>query len=826
MLSTKSLGTASSGIASYYEHLSADDYYQSGTEPPGKWQGRLAGVLGLGGEVQSGQLRQLFEGLDPLSGRALATNAGEQHKAGWDATFSAPKSVSIAWAFAEEAMQAEIAQAHDEAVKASLAYLEANAFKSRDRDGGRPLQGVIAAVFQHSTSREQDPQLHSHCAIANIGIRSDGTICAVDFDSRWKMAAGAIYRAELALRMRQLGFDVERDGKSFRLAAVPEALCKVFSKRREQITQALERTGFTSAKAHDIAALSTRRNKELAEREILRRQWQQEAEESGYPPETVQALFVPKVQEAYSPYGTAPAVDGPAIISELTRGEAVFTRAQFEAAIATAAQGQAGAGEIPNLIAAAIETGLASEADTGLVQLESMPEQYDSRRQITRFTTREMLRLEQEAVAGAVQRQGERRHAVSVAEALLKGLSEEQARAVRHVVIDSGGVKCVRGLAGTGKSFMLSRARQAWEEAGLQVTGTALAGKAADGLQSGSGIASQTLHSLLNEIEQGQRRLDDRTVVVIDEAGMIGTRQMHRLLGHVHAAGAKVVLVGDHQQLQPIDAGGVFRKLSEELGYAGLEEIRRQQDARDIGMIKTLIGGDALAAIEQLSQSGQLIVAADDRVAAELVADWLAQRDAQRPGEFLMLAGTKSDVKKLNLLARQRLMENGRLHSAMTIETDAGEKELAIGERVLFTRNNRMLGVRNGQLGTLEGWRLDPRSGGIEMMVRLDDGETVRFDSAEYNHLDHGYAISTHKAQGVTCDQVNVLLSESMTDREWSYVAMSRHRQRLRVFAPAGMEEDLDRALGRSRQKELASDYVVTAPAVALVPKAAQELEC
>jgi Ti-type conjugative transfer relaxase TraA len=812
MLSVKSLGTADSGIAGYYEHLAVDDYYDAGAEPPGQWQGRLAGVLGLVGEVQAGQLRQLFEGFDPATGRALAGNAGEQHKAGWDATFSAPKSVSVAWAFADEALQTQIALAHEEAVKAGLNYLEANAFRSRDRDGGRPLQGIIAAVFQHSTSREQDMQLHSHCAIANVGIRADGTICAVDFDTRWKMAAGAVYRAELARQMQYLGFHVDRDGKSFRLTAVPEALCKAFSKRREQITERLDALGYQSARAADIAALSTRQAKQHADREMLREIWQREADAAGYPREALQSQFVPKVQETFAPYGTAPAVDVPAIISELTRGEAVFTRAQFEAAIAQAAQGQAGAGEIPVLIAAAIETGLASEDDHGLVQLDGVPEQRDSRRHITRFTTREMLRLEQETIKQSLARKDARRHAVSIADALLTGLSNEQARAVRHVVIDSGGVKCVRGLAGTGKSFMLSRARQAWEEGGLHVIGTALAGKAADGLQQGSGIKSQTIHGLLAELDNGQRQLDDKTVVVIDEAGMIGTRQLHRVLGHIHAAGAKAILVGDHQQLQAIDAGGVFRKLSEELGYAGLEDIRRQHDAKDIAMIKQLIGGEALAAIEQLSNSGQLIVAADDRVAAVMVEDWLAQRDPQRPGEFLMLAGTKSDVKKLNLLARQRLHEQGRLHSAMTIETDAGEKEFAIGERILFTRNHRALGVRNGMLGTLEGWCLDARTGGIDMTVRLDNGAVVRFDSMQYGHLDYGYAISTHKAQGVTCNQVNVLLSESMTDREWAYVSMSRHRQRLRVFAPAGMEEDLDRALGRSRQKELASDYVIAAP--------------
>lgn len=817
MLSVKSLGMADSGIAGYYEHLSADDYYQAGSEPPGQWQGRLAGVLGLDGEVRCGQLRQLFEGYDPATGRALAANAGEQHKAGWDATFSAPKSVSIAWAFADEALQAQIVQAHDEAVKAGLTYLEGNAFRSRDRDGGRPLQGIIAATFQHSTSREQDMQLHSHCAIANVGIRPDGTICAVDFDTRWKMAAGAIYRVELAQRMQQLGFAVERDGKSFRLAAVPEALCRLFSKRRQQISERLDALGYQSARAADIAAISTRQAKQHAEREMLLDAWQQEADAAGYPREVLQALLSrPMVQEASIPYATAPGIDVPALIAEMTRNEAMFTRAQLEAAIATAAQGQTGAQEIPALIAQAIDEGLGREGDSGLVLLEGMPEQHDSRRRITRLTTREMLRLEREAIEQSLARKDERRHAVSVAEALLAGLSDEQARAVRHVVIDSGGVKCVRGLAGTGKSFMLSRARQAWDEAGLQVIGSALAGKAADGLQQGSGIASQTLHSLLSELDNDQRQLDEKTVVVVDEAGMIGTRQLHRLLGHIHTAGAKAILVGDHQQLQPIDAGGVFRRLSEELGYAGLEEIRRQQDAKDIVMIKKLIGGHALDVIEQLSQAGQLSVAADDRVAAAMVDDWLAQRDPVKPGESLMLAGTKADVRRLNQLARLRLQEQRRLHSAVMVATEQDEKEFSIGERVLFTRNNRMLDVRNGMLGTLEGWHLDARSGGIEMVIRLDDGDLVRFDSMEYCYLDHGYAISTHKAQGVTCDQVNVLLSESMTDREWAYVSMSRHRQRLRVFVPSGMEENLDRTLGGSRQKELASDYVaVPSPSIA-----------
>ena len=805
MLSTKSLGTADSGIASYYEHLSADDYYASGSEPPGKWHGALSGALGLNGNVRPGQLRKLFEGYDPGTGKQLASNAGEKHKAGWDLTFSAPKSVSVAWAFSGLEMQQQISAAHDAAVKAGLNYLERNAFASRDRDGERPLQGIIAACYQHSTSREQDPQLHSHCAVANVGLRTDGTVCAVDFDSRWKMAAGAVYRAELAHQLQILGLDIERDAKSFRLTAIPETLCKTLSKRRDQIVEHMERTGFTSAKSRDIAALATRRAKENASRDILRQQWLREADEAGYSPKMLEELlaFFPAPNRCSPSTGNFNIKE---IFAGLTQNEATFTRQQLEAAVAVEAQGFVSAMEIPFLVQRALDFGISTQEPHGLIQLEEAGHQHDSRRRTVTFTTREMLSLEQNAIAGAVERKQERQHCAPVPEHLLKGLSSEQAQAVLHVVVDSGAIKSVRGLAGTGKSFMLSRARDAWEQAGMTVIGAALAGKAADGLQKGSGIQSQTLHSLLADIDSGRLQLDDKHVIVLDEAGMIGTRQLHKLLGHIHDAGAKAVLVGDPQQLQPIDAGGLFRRISEETGYAGLEDIRRQESLKDRAMIKKLIDGQAMEVITQLSDAGQLRVERDDAVAEEMVKDWLEHRDHQRPGESLMLAGKRADVRTLNLLAREALQGASRLHSEIAISTETGEKEFSVGDRIIFQRNNRALDVRNGQLGTLESWRIERRSGSIELSVRMDDGEIVRFDPAGYSHIDYGYAISVHKAQGVTCDNVSVMMSETMSDREWSYVAVSRHRQRLRVFVAEGIGGELERSLERSRQKGLASD--------------------
>jgi len=814
VLSVKSLGAADSGIAKYYEHLGADDYYTEGGEPPGEWHGRMSGAIGLSGYVRPGQLQRLFEGYDPETGEALASNSGQGHKAGWDCTFSAPKSVSVAWGLADEDLQQSIADAHDAAVRAGLDYLENKAFSSRDRDGGQPLQGIIAATFQHGTSREQDPQLHTHCAIANLGLREDGTVCALDFDSRWKMAAGAVYRAELAKRIQELGFKVERDAKSFKLSAVPEPICKLFSKRRKQIESYLTEKGFESAKAANVAALATRKCKESPDRGILKGEWLREAEQAGYSPEALKAMLTPAQSIAHE----QPKLDIPSLISGLTQQESTFTRQQLEAVIAVEAQGIHGASEISAIVERAVRQGLASQELDGLIELESPAGSAKSRRTISIYTTREMLALEQEAIASAVDRRGDRRHVVSADAKLFEGLSGEQAQAVRHITYESGAIACVRGLAGTGKSHMLGKARRAWENAGFDVIGCALAGKAADGLQQGSGIKSQTLHSLLAELDTGSRVLSENSVVVMDEAGMVGTRQLHQLLQHVNQSGSKLVMVGDHQQLQPIDAGGLFRRISSDVGFAELNDIRRQRDQADRDTIKRLIGGDAIDTIQRLSDAGQLQVERDNQVAEAMVNDWFQQRDTQRPGESLMLAGTRAEVGELNRLARTQLAEQGHLHSEVTVETDHGERSFAIGDRVIFGRNSRQLGVKNGQLGTLSSWSLDARAGNLELTIRMDSGETVVFDPSAYGHIDYGYAMSVHKSQGVTADNVSVLISESMTDQEWSYVAVSRHRRRLRVFVPEGLDDGLSQSMGRSRLKGLASDYCVASSSATRTP--------
>lgn len=814
MLSIKSLGTAGSGIEEYYEHLAQDDYYENGGEPPGRWQGKLASELYLFGNVQPGQLGQMFRGFHPLTGDALSANAGDQHKVGWDLTFSAPKSVSIAWAFADVDARRDIEDAHNAAVAAALSYLEQRAFSSRDRDQcGLSVKSIMAATYQHGTSRELDPQLHTHAAVANIGMRADGTFCALDFDTRYKMAGGAIYRAELAAQLIQLGYAVERDAKSFKVVGVDQSICNVFSKRRSQIVERLQQTGYTSAKAANFAALDTRQEKQMTDRKSLFKAWYAQADSIGLNLEDISNGQLLNLVE--SPLARSSErhqrIDMDTILKSLTAQASTFTIMQLEAAIAIEAQGQVDAKKVMQLVRDTIVSRVQEKGPYALVRLQDKSEKHDSRRQQTeRFTTREMLEIERWIINAAMARQAEGSHVVSCGNAHIHYplLSDEQSHALHHITEEPGAVKAVRGLAGTGKSFMLRAAHESWMESNFNVTGAALAGKAAQSLEEGSGIKSQTIHSLLDEISTGRKTLSFRDIVVIDEAAMVGSRQMHDVLNYIHAAGAKAVLVGDQLQLQPIDAGGIFRSLSDELGYASLTDIRRQESESDREMIHDLIEGRSDDVINSLAERGMLEVVPTENVYNVIADQWAKELDSDAMYQSLILAGTKADVYKVNILARENLAQQHRLHSEVLVTTEHGERAMAVGERILFTRNCRSLGVKNGQTGTLTKWSFD-QQGDLVLEINTDAGKTVSVNPAQYGYIDYGYALSVHKAQGQTVDKVYVLISDVMTDREWAYVATSRHRKQLQVFVPEEQIDFFQSHLKTTHQKDVSVDYSV-----------------
>jgi Ti-type conjugative transfer relaxase TraA len=429
-----------------------------------------------------------------------------------------------------------------------------------------------------------------------------------------------------------------------------------------------------------------------------------------------------------------------------------------------------------------------------------------------RFTTRGMIGTEQRLHRAAERMADRSRHEVrdldrqaALVGAQARGLvlSSEQAEALAHVT-DGRDLGVVVGHAGTGKSAMLGVAREAWEAAGFEVRGVALSGIAAENLESGSGIGSRTIASLEHGWEQGRGLLNSRDVLVIDEAGMVGTRQLERVLSHAAEAGAKVVLVGDPQQLQAIEAGAAFRSIHERHGGAEIGEVRRQREDWQRDATRDLATGKVGHALEAYRTHGMVREAESrEQARGDLIERWDRDRQASPDRSRIILTHTNGEVRILNEAARERMRAAGDLGNEVHVTVERGARTFASGDRIMFLQNERGLGVKNGTLGTIE--QVSAQS----MTVQTDDGRSVRFDLKDYNRIDHGYAATIHKAQGMTVDRVHVLATPGM-DAHSSYVTLSRHRDGVDLhygrndFATA---DRLTRALSRDRAKDMASDY-------------------
>ncbi|OBQ64318.1 Ti-type conjugative transfer relaxase TraA [Mesorhizobium loti] len=429
-----------------------------------------------------------------------------------------------------------------------------------------------------------------------------------------------------------------------------------------------------------------------------------------------------------------------------------------------------------------------------------------------RFTTRQMIETEQRLHRAADRMAGEEQHAVSqthreaaLAHAKHRGLalSDEQTGALNHIA-DARGLGVIVGFAGTGKSAMLGVARQAWAAAGYEVRGAALSGIAAENLESGSGISSRTIASMEHNWGLGRDLLTARDVLVIDEAGMVGTRQLERVLSHAANVGAKVVLVGDPQQLQAIEAGAAFRSIHERHGGVEIGQVRRQREDWQRDATRDLATGRIGRAIGAYDAKGMVHQAASrDEARSDLVERWDRDRQAEPQASRIILTHTNDEVRALNKAARERMRAAGDLGDELRVDVERGARTFASGDRVMFLRNERGLGVKNGTLGVIEEVSIQ------RITVQTDDGRSVRFDLKDYAHIDHGYAATIHKAQGMTVDRTHVLATPGM-DAHGTYVALSRHRDGMDLHYSGddfATRERLVHTLSRDRAKDMASDY-------------------
>jgi AAA domain/TrwC relaxase len=662
-------------------------------------------------------------------------------------------------------------------------------------------QGLLAVGFDHRTSREGDPLVHTHLVIANRVQGPDGRWTAVDGRDlyRHRLAADAIYRATYQRELsRTLGVEwTAADTHGNReLVGMPKELVRSFSKRTHEIDAELERLTADgrerTPRLVKWTVQATRKPKEHEAPDTLYDRWRAEATERGVDADTlvrqVTGRTANRVQgRTVSEAATALLFDRLAGPDGLTATASTFARPDLLVALGA---GLVGAGR----------TELEALADRFLAE-RAVSVVTDRAVEERRWSTPDLLAVEQRLVENATGRTGGETARVShqaVGEALAAHptAGTDQQAMVRDLCQGGQGVAVVVGRAGTGKTFALGIARHAWQLDSYRLLAAAPTGIATMSLQ-GEGFEDvATCDRLLGELDRGREQLDARTVLVVDEAGMLGSRKLTRLLEHAQQAQAKVVLVGDDRQLAPIDAGGGFRALRLRLGASELTENRRQHQAWEreaLELIRSGLVKEAVAAY----QAHDRVVAADSKPAATLalLQDWWTayqQADHDPTQEVIVLAARRTEVDRLNTACQELLAAQGRLgHQRLQVE----DRHLAVGDRVVCGHNAIAdLGVANGTRGTITA--LDQRA--RTLTIRLDghdDREVTlprsyldgRGRGERNRRLDLAYATTGHRAQGLTRGRALVRLTGT-EDVNWLYVQLSRACQDTRLYAVVGPE--------------------------------------
>jgi conjugative relaxase-like TrwC/TraI family protein len=817
--------------------LSLTEYYVAGgrVEPHGVWLGEGARELGLTGQVKKRDLRRLLDGFSP-EGRPLVQNAGKDgRQSGWDCVIAAPKSVANAWA-ALPKYRPLIENAHDEAVRRTLADAQELVGWTRRGKGGteRERANLVWATFQHASTRNGDELLHTHCLALLPVVRRDGTTGALDPTElyRHQRALAQLYRAHLSYLLEREGFRLERQRSWFEMKGVPEALIRASSTRREEVLEATAAYGGESAKAREIARLETRREKQLVTRAEYFSRWQKRAAAHGLTEAQAHELVGPVARRDVS--AELEETLRRALV-RATAESAHFSEGEFLRFAAEEAQCR---GFDPTLLPLAVKARLARPE---LVVKLGRDHKGD-----LCFTTPEMVRLEQDLLHAAgkmhqdrsttpvpsdtVERAIARTEAKETAKLRQKvpnagrvSFSPEQRNAVFHAT--SSRISVIEGLAGTGKTTLLAVVSEAYRRQGRRVIGTSTAGKAVRGLSEGAGIEAYTVARLVGapeldyvgdfdrpEGDPGKKprvKLDRDTVLIVDEAGMVGTRAMERLVREAERTGATFLLVGDSAQLQPVATfGGPFGSMARRFGSAKLTEITRQQNEWERNAVKQLQRAEAREALRAYAERGLVWVEnTREEAITRLVQEWQASGGVDKPGSHQVFVSTNEERRLVNAQIQELLRREGKLGRS-GVEVQDGEA--FTGSRVMFLRKSGFLGVENGDMATV--LAVNPFRNLVQ--VELDSGETVTVDLKRYGHhnLTPAFAITTTKGQGATVDHSYLLTGGNMTDLHSAYVQGSRARLGAKYFTDAyeaGDDlADLARQMSRRRAKDLAHDIL------------------
>ena len=785
----------------YYER----DGYYARDDPAHKegsaWAGKGAEALGLDGPVDADIFKDVLAGEVPDgTGRRLGRKDREgnvHHRPGRDVTFSAPKSVSLAALIGGDG---RVVAAHDRAVTRTLAWIEANVVETRmkDPETGRMVraggQSMVVATFRHDTSRNLDPQLHTHAVLANMVRGGDGKWRTMANERLYasKMLIGAMYRSELARELGALGYRIEKthaDGR-FEIAGVPRATVEAFSTRRAEIEAAMAKHGLGDTADNQSlaqrAALMTRAHKRDVDKDVLRESWEKQAAGLGFDARVLAAEAVPR--EAGKDAGRAAAglsgdrqgsgkaaeADRAAAwaVAHLAEREAVFARTDLLAAMLAWRPGAVTIGEAGDAVARLEKAGTLHTAN--------LPVPGDS------LTTDKAVADEKETIA--LMRAGRDRGAAvmrgrAVDKALRNGpLTAGQKDAVKLILSAKDQTVGVQGYAGTGKTAMLNRARALLEKRGFEVAGLAPSASAARTLENEAGIRSETLQRFLaRNAGVAQGRLTDRgerqmraafkkTVLVVDEGSLASTVQARNLLRIANVLRIpRVVLVGDEKQLDAVDAGKPFAQLQRVgMKTAAMDEIMRQRDAGLKAAVEASLAGDVRKAFEKLGPNVAEVKA--DNLAGAAAARWLKLSVSER-GNAGLMAPSHALRGEINDIIRERLTRDGAI-AGPAMETERlvslgytnAEKALAAnyapGDVVAFHRAYKRLGVgkgdelrvvaidraadavklmgKDGEVVSWDPYRLAGRTGGVEVYrvdaIELRAGDRIRWTRNDARH--------------------------------------------------------------------------------------------
>lgn len=812
-----------------------EDYYLRGGTATGAWRGSGAAELGLEGVVSAEGLVRLFDGQHPVTGERLGRRLRKDGVAAWDLTFSADKSVSLLWALGDVETRREVLAAFDEATGAALSYLESVASSTRGAarapvvdEKGRPLldedgtprhrvetwpirtTGYVAAWFTEFTSRADDPQVHTHVVVGNRVKGVDGVWRALDGRLLYthRLAAGYLHEAVLRRRLTErLGVRWQPVTKGMAdIEGFTRDQIRAFSQRRQEIEAWRESNGLgDSPAANRAAAIATRDPKRDHLLDQLLPSWRVRAEEVGLTPEAI-ARVMGHSREITRP--PLPALAGKLTSPQgLTAKESTFSRADVIKELAAALPEGGTREEIEGLADAFLQHREVlpilpvQRVPVGVDLLALTDEERRLVRRLAedarlaapmrrrdgtyfpglvherRYTTAELVATEQRIIDRALAGIGGGRWTapsglVEAALAARRELTEGQREMVSRFATSGDAVEVGVGPAGTGKTTVMAVIADLAAQTGTPIVGAALAARAAAGLQAATGIPSFTLTRLLGEAGDSGG-LAAGGLVVVDEAGMVGTRHLAAVSDLVEAAGGKLILVGDHHQLPEIEAGGLFRALAHRLPAVELTENIRQTHPWERAALAELREGSPQRAVAAYHQRGRIDLAVTPQDTLTRAVDaWHHDLTAGLdPAGVLLLAHHNLTVTHLNQAARQRMTAMGRLTGpTLTV----GDLQLQAGDRVLCLKNQRRVGVLNGDLATITS--LDPANKTVT--VRLDRADQTRTLPAWYleeGHLGYGYALTGHKAQGVTTERVHVVIGDGVS-REWAYVAVSRGR--------------------------------------------------